>query len=199
LCRYVYSVGGAALCMRLAEIQLTTLQQFQTLLARHSGVKSSDWWWQTSTCTQLFPYWQWRASFSLYPSYNLNFRAGEPVAKSPIFPYYGLPIYERVIRSVSSGLITKNLESEPRLIYYIHDIMLLAGDHPKPIDTMTVTVSKSVSYNNMPNITETISMPQLNEKQDDYNIIYHKMILLYRDFLMMMRIQTANKFVEKNE
>ncbi|KAJ9574834.1 hypothetical protein L9F63_007994, partial [Diploptera punctata] len=32
------------------------------------------------------------------------------------------------------------------------------------------TVSKSVSYNNMPNITETISMPQLIEKQDDYNI-----------------------------
>ncbi|KAJ9578711.1 hypothetical protein L9F63_005073 [Diploptera punctata] len=32
------------------------------------------------------------------------------------------------------------------------------------------TVSKSVSYNNMPNITEAISMPQLNEKQDDYNI-----------------------------
>ncbi|KAJ9601449.1 hypothetical protein L9F63_000397, partial [Diploptera punctata] len=31
-------------------------------------------------------------------------------------------------------------------------------------------VNKSVSYNNMPNITETISMPQLNEKQDDYNI-----------------------------
>ncbi|KAJ9581569.1 hypothetical protein L9F63_023252 [Diploptera punctata] len=32
------------------------------------------------------------------------------------------------------------------------------------------TVSKSVSYTNMPNITETISMPQLNEEKDYYNI-----------------------------
>ncbi|KAJ9595585.1 hypothetical protein L9F63_013225 [Diploptera punctata] len=35
------------------------------------------------------------------------------------------------------------------------------------------TVSKSVSYNTMPNITETISKPELNEKQYDCNISQH--------------------------
>ncbi|KAJ9586173.1 hypothetical protein L9F63_020178, partial [Diploptera punctata] len=39
------------------------------------------------------------------------------------------------------------------------------------------TVSKPVSYNNIPNITETISMPQLNEKQDDYNISQDDIII----------------------
>ncbi|KAJ9579085.1 hypothetical protein L9F63_024808, partial [Diploptera punctata] len=52
-CRYGYSVGGATVYMWLADIQLTTSQQFQTLLTRYSSIKSSDWLWLT--CTPMSP------------------------------------------------------------------------------------------------------------------------------------------------
>ncbi|KAJ9588901.1 hypothetical protein L9F63_017779, partial [Diploptera punctata] len=51
-CRYGYSLGLAALCMRLADIQLTASQQFQTLPARYTCVKSNK---MTQICyTQIY-------------------------------------------------------------------------------------------------------------------------------------------------
>ncbi|KAJ9573430.1 hypothetical protein L9F63_009158, partial [Diploptera punctata] len=45
-----------------------------------SSVKSSDWLWQTSTPTTTISLLAVQGEFSLYPSYNLNFRAGNRVA-----------------------------------------------------------------------------------------------------------------------